>query len=228
MTAIDKQLPGSFVRNFFESNPSYRPGVNEEADALFNPSIEAKPLHVPMSMRIKEAKKQDLTFYWAFDRCGLTPNHTRVEQLRAVGFDYATTDDVVMAVDDTVKNRDGNKFSNEIRNGDNRLMKVKKTRWLEIRKSHQLQALMMANPRGKAMGEDGSVMSVASLIPGVKTTVTDTGEGVLRAAVALSEPQKDLANVMEGKRPLGNATRVSHESVARGARMSPSAGRGAE
>jgi hypothetical protein len=228
MSAIDRNLPNSFVRNFFEGNPSYRTGVNEETDALFNPSIEAKPLHVPMSMRIKEAKAKDMTFYWAFDRCGMTPNHTRVEQLRAVGFDYATTDDVVMAVEDTVRNRNAQSFSNEIRNGDNRLMKVKKSRWLEIRKSHQLQALMMANPRGKAMGEDGTVMGVQNLIPGVKTTVTEQTEGVLRAAVALSEPTKDLKEVTEGRRPMGNATRISRESVARGVRMTPSAGRSSE
>jgi hypothetical protein len=225
MGAIDGNLPSSFVRNFFEGNPSYRPGQNEEVDALFNPSIEAKPLHVPMAMRIKEAKQKDLTFYWAFDRCGTTPNHTRVEQLRAVGFDYATTDDVVMCVEDTVKNRNGESFSNEIRNGDNRLMKVKKSRWLEIRKSHQLQALMMANPRGKVMGEDGTIMGAASLIPGVKTTVTDQTEGVLRAAVALSDAGKDVQNVMEGKLPSGNASKVSRESVEAGAKMRPSAGR---
>lgn len=226
--AVDKNLPARFVQNFFEGNPSYRAGQNEETDALFNPSIEAKPLHVPMAMRIKESKNKDMSFYWAFDRCGQTPYHTRVEQLRAVGFDYATTEDVVMAVDDTVKNRNAQSFSNEIRNGDNRLMKVKKQRWMEIRKSHQLQALMMANPRGRVMGEDGTVMGVQGLIPGVRTTVTDQTEGVLRAAVALSEPAKDLQNVMEGKRPLGNATKVSRESVAAGARMRPSAGRGAE
>ena len=226
MAAVDSNLPSSFVRHFFEANPSYQRGQNEEVDALFNPSIEAKPLHVPMAMRIKEAKSKDLTFYWAFDRCGMTPNHTRVEQLRAVGFDYATTEDVVMAVDDTVKNRNDKEFSNEIRNGDNRLMKVKRSRWLEIRKSHQLQALMMSNPRGRVMGEDGTVMGIQNLIPGVRTTVTDQTSGVLSAAAALSDAGKDVQEILGGKSPSGNASKVSKESVEAGARMRPSAGRG--
>jgi hypothetical protein len=223
----DPQIPTSFVRNFLEANPSYTPGHNEETDALFNPSIVAEPAHVPQAMRIKEVKRTEYFFYWAFDRDGLNPDHTRVGQLRSAGFQFATTDDVEMCIDDTVKGRDEKNFSSEIRNGDNRLMKVKKRRWLEIRKDQQLRALLMANPRGKAMGEDGSVMGVQNLIPGVKTTVTEQ-PGTLSAAAAFSDAAKDVAAVAQGGQAAGNASKISSESVNRGASQRPSAGRGAE
>ncbi len=170
-------LPAGFVRQFNEANPNYRPGLNEETDALFNPSIQARPLHVPLSGQIAKRLNAEMEFFWAFDRCGQNPNHERVERLRAVGFDYATTKDVQMAVSDVVKGRDREGFSNEIRNGDLRLMKVPKLRWLEIRKSQQLNAIVMMNPRGKVMGEEGTVMGVNSLLPGMKTSVIEDAGG---------------------------------------------------
>lgn len=213
----ESQLPRSFVEQFREANPSYRPGLNEETDALFNPSITAKPLHVPQAMRVKKMINNEITLYWAFDRCGQNPNHTRVEQLRAVGFDYATTDDVVMFVEDVVKGRtkraDGKDFSNEIRNGDNRLMKIKKERWLEIRKSQMMQAIMMSNPRGKAMGDDGTVMSAQSLVPGVRTTVMDEPVESIRARAVVSNAADDLKSVSEGGKPTGNASVVKADQV---------------
>lgn len=160
-------VPNAFRKNYLESNPSYRPGQNEEADALLNPSISAKPLHVPMAGQIAKRLNTEVEFFWAFDRNGQSPFHTRVEQLRAVGFEYATTKDAEMAVADTVQSE------TEIRNGDRRLMKVSKRRWLEIRKSQQLASILAMNPKGKVQGEDGTVMGTANLIPGIKTTVQD-------------------------------------------------------
>jgi hypothetical protein len=228
MSKIDPQLPPSFVRNFLEANPGYRTGMNEEADALFNPSISAKPLHVPIAMRIKNVLNSDVWFYWAFDRCGQHPYHTRCEQLRAAGFEYASTKDAEMFVDDVVKGKNQEGFSNEIRNGDNRLMKVKKSRWMEIRKSHLIQAIMMANPRGKTMGDDGTIMGINAMIPKVKTEVFENPEGILRTPAAVSIAAQDIAALNEGKLPSGNASRVSKESVNRGAATRPSAGRGSE
>jgi hypothetical protein len=206
--------PAAFSRQFSEANPNYRPGQNEETDALFNPSITARPLHVPIAGQIAKRLNSEMEFYWAFDRNGTSPNHERVERLRAAGFDYATTDDVQMAVEDTIKGRrDGKRdgYSNEIRNGDLRLMKVSKRRWLEIRKNQQLSAILMMNPRGKAMGEDGSVMSVSSMIPGVRTEITsDATVEELKARAVVSNAGKDIA---EGEFGRGNASVVSGKSV---------------
>lgn len=209
-----EQLPPSFLAQVRESG--YRPGMNEEADALFNPSITARPLHVPMTGQILKRLNPETEFFWAFDRNGQSPNHERVERLRSVGFEYATTDDCLMAVEDVVKGRDkakpskdGKGFSNEIRNGDLRLMKVPKRRWLEIRKSQMLQAIMMSNPRGKAMGDDGAVMSAQSLVPGVQTQVTEEPIEAIRSRAVVSNVAQDLAD----KQIRGNATVVKADQV---------------
>ncbi len=214
--AIDPSLPKSFVNNYLEANPSYRPGQNEEVDALFNPSISATPLHVPMAGQIRKRLNSEVEFFWAFDRDGQNPRHERVEQLRSVGFDFATTDDVEMAVESTVLGKNEKGFSNEIRNGDRRLLKIAKRRWLEIRKSQLLQAIMMTNPRGKVMGEDGTVMGVGNLIPGVRTTVVDVGDNVLSSAAVPSDAVKDMLEVARGGKPGGNASVISKQSVNRG------------
>ena len=210
---MDPKLPKSFVDNFRESNPSYRPGFNEETDALFNPSIEAKPLHIPLAGQIRKRLNTEMEFYWALDRNGQNPFHTRVEQLRSVGFDFATTKDVDMAVADTVKGE------NEIRNGDLVLLKVPKLRWLEIRKSHLLQAIMMTNPRGRVMGEDGTVMGVQGLIPGIRTQSLETANiadvrasAGLRGSTIESNATADLAEGIVR----GNASRVPLNKVNKG------------
>ena len=207
------ELPKSFVDQFREASPSYRPGLNEETDALFNPSIVAKPLHVPMSGQILKRLNPEMEFFWTFDRNGQSPYHERVERLRAVGFEFATTDDVKMAVEDTVKGRvkrqDGKEFSNEIRNGDLRLMKVPKRRWLEIRKSQMLQAIMMTNARGKVMGEEGTIMTAQAMTPGVRTTLVDEPIDSIRARAVVSDAAKDLAD----GQVRGNASVVSGDKV---------------
>jgi hypothetical protein len=202
-------LPRSFIDQFRESNPGYRPGQNEETDALFNPSIEAKPLHIPQAGRIAKRLNSEVEFFWAFDRNGQNPYHERVERLRAVGFEFASTKDVQMAVEDVVKGKNQEGFSNEIRNGDLRLMKVPKRRWLEIRKTHMLQAIMMMNPRGKVMGDDGTVMGVGSLIPGVRTSVTDEPIEDIRARAVVSDAAADLRD----KQVRGNASIVPAAKV---------------
>lgn len=212
--AIDKSIPAGFVRNFLDSNPSYRAGGNEETDALFNPSIEAKPLFVPVAGQIRRRLNSDVEFYWAMDRNGQSPFHTRVEQLKSVGFEMATTRDVEMAVADAVKGEA------EIRNGDLVLLKIAKRRWLEIRKSHLLEAIRMTNPRGKVMGEDGTVMGVGGLIPGVRTTSIDTTNvGDVRASAGLkgAAVESDAAADLAEGQIRGNASRVPLKTVNKGA-----------
>lgn len=206
----DPQVPQSFTRNFLDSNPGYRPGVNEEVDALFNPSISAKPLHVPMAGQIRKRLNSEMEFYWAFDRNGQNPYHERCERLRAVGFEYATTKDVDMYVADTIKGE------SEIRNGDLRLMKVPKMRWLEIRKSQMLQAIMMMNPKGKVMGENGTIMGAQELVPGVKTTLSDESVESIRSRAIPSSAAADIQEMNAGGKPSGNASVVRPRMPGRG------------
>jgi hypothetical protein len=144
--------------------------MNEELRDLLNPSISARPLHLPESTRIKETKNKEYHYHWAYDRCGSDPRHDRVERLRGAGWDYATTADVEMFSSDTVKQR------NEIRIGDLRLMKVPLMRWREIRKAQNITALDQINPRRANAGP----MSLASMTPGMTHYVGD--EAAIRAA----------------------------------------------
>jgi hypothetical protein len=152
---IDPQVPDSLLDQILGRkghDPIPRAAWNEELQDLLNPSISARPLHVPESGRIKTIKNNEYHYFLAFDRCGSDPRHERVEALRGAGWEYATTDDVEMYSKDNVKQ------SNEIRSGDRRLMKIPKQRWREIRKDQNLKALAYINPRSPA-----SPMGVASM-----------------------------------------------------------------
>jgi len=189
---VDATLPKQTVQKLIEDHGADPERWNEELQALVNPSIQAKPSHLPMSGLIKEHKHKEFTYFWAFDRCGANPNHERVEQLRSDGWTFASTDDVVMMSDDAVKGRNDKNFSDEIRSGDRRLMKISKQRWLEIRKAQLLQAMQLANPRGLA-GEDRAVMGTNNLIRGVRTEVSDETVEAIRARAVITDASQELA-----------------------------------
>lgn len=189
---IDSTIPKSAVQKLVEEHGPNPELWNEELQALVNPSIEAKPSHLPMSGNIKELKDTTLQPFWALDRCGANPDHDRVEQLRSDGWRFASTDDVVMMSEDAVKGRNKDGFSDEIRSGDRRLMVIPKRRWLEIRKAQLLQAMTLANPRGMA-NEDRSVMSTNNLIRGVRTEVSDETVEAIRARAVITDASQELA-----------------------------------
>jgi hypothetical protein len=135
---------------------------NQELQDLFDPTISARQLNPPLSGKIEVRKNTNFQYRWAKDVCGSNPDHTRVEELRAVGWEFADTNDVKMANDFTVRNRNKNNgFSNEIRNGDLRLMKIPMQRWREMRKSENVAAFQMAYPQ--AFGTTGRKMSTENL-----------------------------------------------------------------
>ena len=180
MAEIDAQLPKNIVRQVFEEQP--RPEMwNDELKDLMNPSIQAKPLHIPISGQIKKRLNYEYEYYWAHDRNGQNPYHDRVETLRSIGFDYATSKDVEMYSSDTVKSE------NEIRSGDRRLMKCPKMRWREIRKDQNLRAVLMSNPQGQVMTDDRSVMSAANLLPGMRTYLSDETVDSIRSRAVTGE-----------------------------------------
>ena len=153
---------------------------SDELRDLFNPSISARPLHLPESGRIKTVKNKEYMYFLAFDRCGSNARHERVEQLRAAGWEYATTDDVEMFSADNVKQK------NEIRSGDRRLMKIPMQRWREIRKAQNLAALDQINPRRANAGP----MSVESMTPGMASYAAD--DESIRASARVSDPNEEL------------------------------------
>lgn len=180
---IDPAVPQNVVKQILATDgtgihPSH---WNDELKALFNPSISARPLHVPESGSIKTIKNKEYHYFLAFDRCGSNPRHERVEALRGTGdWDYATTDDVEMCSADNVKQK------NEIRSGDRRLMKIPMRRWLEIRKSQILAGLDQINPRRANSGP----MSVESMTPGMASYAGD--DESIRASARVSDPSEEL------------------------------------
>jgi hypothetical protein len=185
MPPIDRNVPDAVARQVLEEQPN-RASWNPELEALFNPNIVARPLHLPISGQIKERKKRDVEFFWALDRCGDKPFHERVEQLKAVGFEPATTEDVIMWSQDNVKG------PNEIRSGDRLLMKVNKTVWLSVRKQQVIDALNMSYPTARA--GDGKPMNAQNLVPGVKSEVVgDENIDKFRSQAIVSDAREELA-----------------------------------
>jgi hypothetical protein len=164
--------------------------MNDELRDLINPSIAARPLHLPESTRVRVFKNKEFHYHWAFDRCGSDPRHERVERLRGAGWQYATTADVEMFSKDTVKK------DNEIRIGDLRLMKIPEMRWREIRKAQNLAALDQINPRRASRGP----MSLQTMDPSMKHYHVDD-ETIRAAARNVDTPESREAMRKAGKSP---------------------------
>jgi hypothetical protein len=167
MGGVDPNVPKRILKDIAENAP-HESKWSDDLQILLNPSIEAKPAHMPLSGQIKLRKNKDFEYFWAFDRNGNNPSHERVDGLRHIGFQYATTDDVEMMMPSTVLDK------NEIRNGDRRLMKVNRQRWAEIRKSQMMDAIRLTSPREHGFVDPNrAVMRTESLTPGIKTMLTD-------------------------------------------------------
>jgi hypothetical protein len=172
------QLPKALQRELIETHGKNLDAWPEELRDLLDSSITARSISPPISGRVSEILNTDYHYHWAEDRNGATPFHDRVEGLKYAGWDFATTDDVRMATEDTVmgrdekrKSKDGKGFSNEIRSGDRRLMKIPMRKWRESRKAQNLAAFQLAYPQ--PFGMDGKPMSAQNLIPGMKSEELD-------------------------------------------------------
>lgn len=148
---------------------------------LVDPKIEARSIAPPISGKVDKFLNTDFYYYWMEDVCGATPKHDRVESAKWAGWQYATTDDVRMCSESAIVGRDkakkskdgGAGFSDEIRSGDRRMMKLPMHLWRQQQKAQLLQAYQMAYPQ--PMGESGP-MTAANLIPGFKSETLDDAE----------------------------------------------------
>lgn len=199
-------VPPKVMNQVFEDHGKDPNKWNLELQDIFDPSISARQLNPPMSGHINLRKNTGFQYFWAKDVCGQTPDHTRVESMRAVGWDFADTNDVEMANDFTVKNRDKkNRYSNEIRNGDLRLMKIPMLRWRESRKEANVAAFQMAYPQ--AFGKTGEVMTAQDLIPALKTHFVNQNQlQEFESKRTFSDAREDIVRAAAGERPLGNTS----------------------
>jgi hypothetical protein len=157
-------LPKALQRQLLEDHGNNAASWPQELRDMMDSSITARSISPPISGKVETIFNSDYHYHWAEDRCGQTPFHERVEGLRYAGWEYATTDDVKMASEDTVlgrnekkESKDGKGFSNEIRSGDRRLMKLPMRKWREHRKAANVAAYQLAYPQ--PFGMDGKPMT---------------------------------------------------------------------
>ena len=183
--ATGSSVPRKLMEQLVEDHGKNTAAWPSEVQDLVNPSIEARQMYAPITGQIEKRLNKEYEYFWAKDICGQNPDHTRVGQLRYNGWDFATTKDVKMCNEFTVKGE------REIRNGDLVLMKIPIMKWREMRKAQNLQAIQMAYPQ--AYGFDGSPMSTANLTPGMKTSMLgDADIADMQKNARISDPTEEL------------------------------------
>jgi hypothetical protein len=169
------------MKHLIEENGPDQSKWTQELRDLVDPSIEAVSISPPISGKVDKFLNTDYHYHWAYDLCGQTPNHDRVESMRWAGWEFATTDDVRMCSESSVvgrkkerKSKDGLGWSDEIRSGDRRLMKLPMHLWRSTHKAQIMKAYQYVRPQ--AFGGDGKPMSAANLIPGLKSEMMDPSQ----------------------------------------------------
>lgn len=153
-----------------------------ELQDLIDPKIEARSIAPPISGKVDTFLNTDYHYHFAEFMDGQTPKHDRVQEMRYAGWEFATTDDVKMCSEAAVQGRNKNRkskdggdgWSDDIRSGDRRLMKIPMHLWRQTKKAQNLAAYQMAYPQ--PFGTDGKPMSAKNLIPGFKTETMDEAE----------------------------------------------------
>jgi hypothetical protein len=184
------QLPKRIQEQLVENHGRDTSKWPQELRDLLDPTIEAVAISAPISGKVAEFINTDYHYHWVEFVDGATPKHDRAQSLRYAGWEFATTDDVKMCSESAVMGRKGDKkskdgrmgFSDDIRSGDRRLMKLPMALWRKTKKAQNLAAFQMAYPTafggGGGIDADGmpippKPMSAASLIPGLKSEMLD-------------------------------------------------------
>jgi len=176
MATTLRNFPRKLMENIVEANGNDPSKWNQELRDLFDTTIEAELVSIPMSGKVDKFLNPDYHYYWAFDRA---ERHERVEELRFAGWEFANTNDVKMCAESSIvgrkkdkPSRDGGEgFSEEIRSGDRRLMKLPMSIWRKNKKAQLMAAFQQSYPQ--VYGNSGQPMDAASLIPGFKTEMMD-------------------------------------------------------
>lgn len=171
-----KGIPRKLVETIVENNGNDPSRWNQELQDLFDTTIEPELCSTPISGKVDKFLNPDFHYYWAFDRA---ERHERVEELRYAGWEFATTNDVKMCAESSVVSRKkektskdgGEGFSDEIRSGDRRLMKLPMNIWRKHKKAQNMASWQQTYPQ--VFGTNGQQMDAASLIPGFKTEIMD-------------------------------------------------------
>jgi hypothetical protein len=191
-----KGIPRKLLETIVENNGTDPSKWNQELRDLFDTTIEPELVSTPISGKIDKFFNTDYHYFFAFDYAG---RHERVEEMRFAGWEFATTNDVKMCTESSVvarkkdkPSKDGGEgFSDEIRSGDRRLMKLPMNIWRKHKKAQLMAAFQQSYPQ--AFGNSGRPMEAASLIPGFKTELMDP------AAIAETRRQANPSNSVMAK-----------------------------
>jgi hypothetical protein len=171
MSLSFQNVPAKIMENIVEGNGNDPSKWNQELRDLFDTTIEPELVSSPISGKVDKFLNTDFHYYWAFDRA---ERHERVEELRFAGWDFATTNDVKMCAESSVvgrkrdkESKDGGEgFSDEIRSGDRRLMKLPMNIWRKNKKAQLIAGFQATAP--------DAFMKAGALPSRYKTTVMDS------------------------------------------------------
>jgi hypothetical protein len=153
-------IPASWQQRLREEQPDPSKW-NKELQVLFDDSIEARPLNLPSSSKVK-LKDSSYVIYRVRRKNGPNPDSTRFMELRAAGYEPVTLDDLENPEDLTAH---VNADETEITEGvDLVWMKAKKEIHYGAMKAHQLKSLAMTSPQRGTAQE--SIMRSVPLSPG--------------------------------------------------------------
>jgi hypothetical protein len=181
-----QQISKTLMKHLVEEHGKNTSLWPQELQDLINPSIEARSVSPPISGKVEKFINTNYHYHWAFDMCGQNPNHDRVESMRFAGWEFATTDDVQMCSESAVVGRKGDRkskdgklgFSDEIRSGDRRMMKLPMELWRQTKKAQNMAAYQMAYPQpfSEVTPGVGKPMTAESLVPGLKSEMMEPEE----------------------------------------------------
>lgn len=177
------QISKTLMKHLVEEHGKNIKAWPSELQDLIDPSISAVSVSPPISGKVEKFINTNYHYHWAYDLEGQTPNHDRVESMRWAGWEFATTDDVKMCSESAVvgrksgkESKDGGKgWSDNIRSGDRRMMKLPMHLWRQTKKAQNMAAYQMAYPQpfAEASPGVGKPMSAETFIPGFKSEMMD-------------------------------------------------------
>ena len=155
---FDPLIPDRVMQQIREEQP--RPEAwSDDLKILLDPNVQAKSQVLPMVGTV-EYLNHDYRYFWARLKRGNNPDSSRIQQLRALGFDNATAYDAEKnpAGDVKVVVADVGVNFTEIISGDRLLMKAPRHVYDSFRKQYMMDSLNMTTNarRGKFQDVDPS------------------------------------------------------------------------
>jgi hypothetical protein len=183
--AFDSQVPKRVLKDVISEQPN-RGKWSEDLSILLDPNIVARPLSIPSVGAIK-IKNQDFKYHWVRLKMGPNADTSRYMQLKALGFQNATPEDVDVVNADIIEGK------TEIRSGDRILMKAPPDIYNGLKKQYMLDAINQTSRAARGQYQEVN--------PGLRMSQQ---ENVMRTgdyAQTSQVPDIDIARMMAKSSP---------------------------